>query len=77
MRDGSHKVVNIAEVQHMENDAIKLQSIFHFKDAAFDETSDRPERTFELTGFSPTFLPKFEAMDIHLSPEIFNLPVIV
>jgi len=73
LRDGSGKVLNIAEVQYMENDAIKLQSIFHFKDAAFDAAPDKLKRTFELSGFCPTFLPKFEAMDIHLSPEMFKL----
>ena len=72
LRDGSRKILNIAEVQYMENDVIKLQSIFHCKDTPFDAAPDKLKRTFELSGFCPTFLPKFEAMDIHLSPEMFK-----
>jgi pilus assembly protein CpaF len=72
LRDGSRKILNIAEVQYMENDVIKLQSIFHYKNTPFDAAPDKLKRTFELSGFCPTFLPKFEAMDIHLSPEMFK-----
>src|SRR5947209_14914631 len=71
--DGSRKVLNIAEVQYMEHDAVKLQSTFHYKDAGFDTTSGERKRTFEPSGFSPSFLPKFEAMGIQLSPEMFKL----
>src|SRR6266567_8816217 len=72
LRDGSRKILNIAEVQYMENDAIKLQSIFHFKDAGFDATSRELKGAFEPSGFSPSFLPNFEAMGIHLPPEMFQ-----
>lgn len=30
LRDGSHKVLNIAEIQGVRGDAVKLQSIFHY-----------------------------------------------
>src|SRR5947209_7932597 len=73
LRDGSHKIVNIAEVQRMEKDTIKLQSIFHFKDASVDKVTGELKGTFEPSGFCPTFLPKFEAMDIHLPAEMFKL----
>ena len=33
LRDGSRKVLNIAEVQSTDGDTLKLQSIFHYKDA--------------------------------------------
>jgi pilus assembly protein CpaF len=72
LRDGSRKILNIAEVQYMENDAIKLQSIFHFKDAGFDATSRELKGAFEPSGFSPSSLPNFEAMGIHLPPEMFQ-----
>jgi pilus assembly protein CpaF len=72
LRDGSRKILNIAEVQSMENDVIKLQSIFHCKDTPLDADPNKVKRTFELSGFCPTFLPKLEAMDVHLSPEMFN-----
>ncbi|HTD17991.1 MAG TPA: ATPase, T2SS/T4P/T4SS family, partial [Ktedonobacteraceae bacterium] len=72
LRDGSHRIVNIAEVQSVENNTIKLQSIFHFQDAGFDKLSGQFKSSFEPSGFAPTFLSKFEAMGLHFSPEMFQ-----
>jgi pilus assembly protein CpaF len=72
LRDGSHRIVNIAEVQSVENNTIKLQSIFHFQDAGFDKLSGQFKSSFEPSGFAPTFLSKFEAVGLHFSPEMFQ-----
>lgn len=72
LRDGSHKVLNIAEVQNVENDVIKLQSIFYYKDASVDAATGELKRTFEPSGFCPTFLPKLEKMNITLPPQMFQ-----
>ena len=71
--DGSHKIVNIAEVLGVENDVIKLQSIFHYKDDGFDARTGELKRTFEPSGFSPTFLPKLERLGITLPAEMFHI----
>ncbi len=60
--DGSRRILNIAEVQRVENAAMKLQSIFHF----------RHEGAFEASGFVPSFLSRLKAMGLHLSPELFK-----
>jgi pilus assembly protein CpaF len=73
LRDGSRKVLNIAEVQSTDGDTLKLQSIFHYKDASFDAEPDQIKGSFESGGFSPTFLPNFEAMGISLPIEMFQL----
>ncbi len=73
LRDGSRKILNIAEVQGNDGDTLKLQSIFHFKDTSFDTKPDQVKGTFEPSGFTPTFLPKFEAMGISLPTEMFQL----
>src|SRR5258708_1548632 len=72
LRNGSHKILNIAEVQSVENKTIKLQSIFHFQNAGFDKGSGQLKSSFEPSGFAPSFLSKFEAMDLHFSPEMFQ-----
>jgi len=36
LRDGSYKVMNIAEVQGIEDDIIRLQNIFHYQDTEVD-----------------------------------------
>ena len=71
--DGSHKIVNIAEVLGVENDMVKLQSIFHYKDDDFDARTGKLKRTFEPSGFSPTFLPKLERLGITLPAEMFHI----
>jgi pilus assembly protein CpaF len=72
LRDGSRRIVNIAEVQTVENNTIKLQSIFHFQDAGFDKLSGQLKSSFEPSGFAPSFLSKFEAMGLHFSAEMFQ-----
>jgi pilus assembly protein CpaF len=72
LRNGSHRILNIAEVQSVENNIIKLQSIFHFQNAGFDKESGQLKSSFEPSGFAPSFLSKFEAMDLHFSPEMFQ-----
>lgn len=71
-RDGSHRIVNIAEVQTVENNTIKLQSIFHFQEAGFDKGSGQLKGFFQPSGFAPTFLSKFEAIGLQFSAEMFQ-----
>lgn len=65
LRDGSRKILNIAEVQGVEHDAIKWQSIFYYKGTA------SPNATFAASGFSPTFLTRFKELDIILPEDMF------
>lgn len=71
LSDGSRKIMNIAEVQGVEGDRIKLQSIFHFEEAGGDETIGAIRGTFEPGGFRPTCMSKLEAKGIYLSDEVF------
>jgi pilus assembly protein CpaF len=70
LRDGSRKVVQIAEVQGMEGDTIVMQDIF-----VFEQTGYKNERVLgkmKSTGLRPSFSDKFIANSIELPPEIFK-----
>jgi len=71
LRDGSYKIMNIAEVQGLEDDAIKLQSIFYFQDEGVDVKTGKVKGTFKPGGFLPDFMPKLEAVNIHLPRDMF------
>jgi len=75
LRDGSHKVMNIAEVQGLEGDIIKLQSIFHYQDTEVDATTGKVQGIFRPGGFRPHCMAKFAAANIQLPREMF-MPVI-
>ncbi len=71
LRDGSHKIMNIAEVQGIEDDAIKLQSIFYYQDEGVDVKTGKVQGTFKPGGFLPNFMSKLEAANIRLPRDMF------
>ncbi len=66
LRDGSHKVMNIAEVHGVEDDIIRLQNIFHYQDTEVDMVTGKVQGMFRSGGFRPNCLAKFEAANIQL-----------
>jgi len=71
LRDGSHKIINIAEVQGLENNSIRLQNIFHYQETELDTATGMMQGTFKPGGFRPHCLTKLEAANIQLPREIF------
>lgn len=57
LRDGSRKVINIAEVQGFDAGAIKLQSIFHFKQTGIDAATGHVQGVFTPSGLLPLKMP--------------------
>ncbi len=51
LRDDSRKVLNITEVQGFDGSAIKLQSIYHYKESSFDQQSGQLQGEFAESGF--------------------------
>jgi pilus assembly protein CpaF len=51
LRDGSRKVLNIAEVQSFDGTSIKLQSIYHYKENGLDQQSGQLQGEFAESGF--------------------------
>ncbi len=71
LRDGTRKVVHVAEVQGMEGDTILMQDLF-----LFDQTGIQNGRvigSLKSTGLRPKFAEKFEINNIELPSEIFNV----
>jgi pilus assembly protein CpaF len=71
MRDGTRKVVHVAEVQGMEGDTILMQDLF-----LFDQTGIQNGRvigSLKSTGLRPRFAEKFAINNIELPQEIFNV----
>ena len=73
LRDGTRKVVHVAEVQGMEGDTILMQDLF-----LFDQTGIQNGRvigSLKSTGLRPRFAEKFAVNNIELPTEIFNVGV--
>ena len=71
MRDGTRKVVHVAEVQGMEGETILMQDLF-----LFDQTGIQNGRvigSLKSTGLRPKFAEKFAINNIELPIEIFNV----
>lgn len=71
MRDGTRRVVKVAEVQGMEGDSIVMQDLFEFQQKGIQ--AGRVIGALEPTGLRPRFSDKFAANGIELSEGIFGL----
>jgi pilus assembly protein CpaF len=75
MRDGTRKVVKVAEVQGMEGDSIVMQDIF-----VFEQTGIRNGRVIgelKSTGLRPKFAEKFAVNNIELPAGIFEIDAVL
>ena len=75
LRDGTRKVVHVAEVQGMEGETILMQDLF-----LFDQTGIQNGRvigSLKSTGLRPRFAEKFAVNNIELPTEIFNVGMIL
>lgn len=64
MKDGSRKIVEIAEVVGMESDVITLQTIYQFQLEGYDN-SGKVFGHFRATGIRPRVVSKMEERGIH------------
>lgn len=71
LRDGSRKVVKVAEVQGMEGDVIVMQDLFVFEQMGIKE--GKIMGRLRPTGIRPGFMEKIEASNIYLPPRIFGV----
>jgi pilus assembly protein CpaF len=71
MRDGTRKVVTVAEVSGMEGDVITMTDLFVFEQTGVE--NGRLIGRLRPTGLRPKFMDKIEAAGIHLPPSIFGI----
>ncbi len=71
MRDGSRKVVQIAEVQGMEGDIITMTDLFIFEQTGYER--NRIIGRLRPTGLRPKCIDRIEDSGIHLPPAVFGI----
>ncbi|HOG48127.1 MAG TPA: CpaF/VirB11 family protein, partial [Anaerolineae bacterium] len=69
MRDGSRKVVEVAEVSGMEGEVVLLQDIFLFRETG---KGTAVEGRLEATGVRPKFAERVAKAGYELRPEVFG-----
>ena len=70
LRDGSRKIINIAEVTGMEGDIITLQDLFYFENHGVDQDG-RITGTFLTSGLRPLCTEKLAMNGVTLPPDLF------
>lgn len=71
LRDGSRRIISVAEVQGMEGDVITMSDIFNFERTGVENGKVIGRLT--PTGLRPRFMDKIEASGIRLPPNIFGV----
>jgi pilus assembly protein CpaF len=72
LRDGSRRIVRIAEVQGMEHDIITLNDLFDFDYTPELEPTGGPVGSLRSTGIRPHFATRLHDQGIELSSELFT-----
>jgi pilus assembly protein CpaF len=75
LRDGTRKVVNVAEVQGMEGETIVMQDLFMFEQTGIQ--NGRVMGALKSTGLRPMFGEKFAVNGIELPASIFELGTVI
>jgi len=71
LRDGSRRVLAVAEVLGMEGDIITLQDVYAFDWNAGRDAEGRPLGLLRPTGLRPRLTEKLAEHGIHLPPALF------
>jgi pilus assembly protein CpaF len=72
LRDGSRKVVQIAEVGGMEGETIIMQDVFYYDYSMGVDEDGRFLGTLKATGLRPAFTERLEDLGIHTSGDLFE-----
>lgn len=71
MRDGSRKVISIAEIQGMEGDVITMSEVFRFEQTGFE--NGKVIGRLRPTGLRPKMMSRIQEAGIMLPPSIFGI----
>ena len=70
LRDGSCKVTHITEVQGIDDQTIRLQEVYRFKETGIDPATGQVQGVFESSGVKPQCYAELERVGVRL-PEWF------
>ncbi len=70
LKDGSRKVVQIAEITGLSGDVISMQDIFTFKARSYK--GEKVQGKMTATGIRPYFLDRFKPLGVELSDRVFK-----
>lgn len=71
LRDGSRKVIAVAEVQGMEGEMVTMSNIFEFEQTGFE--NEKIVGRIRPTGIRPRFYERIEDAGINLPPSVFGI----
>jgi len=71
LQDGTRKILSIAEVLGVEDDAVKLQEVFTFERLGVTDAG-KVQGRFRATGVTPKVLERLRVSGISLAPSIFD-----
>ena len=71
MRDGTRKVISIAEITGMEGDVIQTQEIMTYKRLGVDDEG-KVRGEFRATGIRPRFLEQVSSMGLDIDQSVFD-----
>ncbi len=77
LRDGTRRVTQISEVQHMEGDVIIMQDLFTFDFAAGIDDEGMYRGSLKSLGIRPRFTDKLEESGVVLDAELFDAESLV
>jgi pilus assembly protein CpaF len=72
MRDGSRRIVRVAEVQGMEHEVITLCDLFEFNYAHQPEANGGEVGSIRSTGIRPHFATRLQDVGIEMPPDLFG-----
>jgi len=72
LRDGTRRVVQVAEIEGMEGDAVVMQDIAYYDYSAGIDADGRYLGRLKFTGIRPKFSTRLEQMGIELIPDLFE-----
>lgn len=71
LKDGTRRLMSIAEITGMEGDIIQTQELMYFKRTGVDEDG-KIQGEFRATGIRPSFMEDLQAMGLDIKPEYFD-----
>ncbi len=72
LRDGSRKVIQVAEIGAMEGDMVIMQDIFYYDYSMGLDEDGRFRGTLKATGLRPAFTQRLEDLGIHTAGDLFE-----